>query len=83
MFFHIPGLVLLWNRNIHAKAGTKMIEKRSVERIPTTRVSPTERIGAMLTMLGAIRTEHPTIVVNAERKTATPVELAIAVTQRM
>ena len=60
-----------------------MIENMSVERIPTTSVRPTERIGAMFTMFGAIRTEKPTIVVSAERKTATPVEPAMVVTHRM
>ena len=60
-----------------------MMENKSVDIIPTTSVSPTERIGAMLTMVGAMRTEKPTMVVKAERKTATPVEPAIVVTQRM
>ena len=83
MFFHMPGLVRLWNRSIQASAGTRMIENTSVDKIPTTSVSPTERIGAMFTMLGAIRTENPTMVVRAERKTATPVEPAMVVTHRM
>ena len=79
----MPGLLRLWNFNSHANAGTRTIENMRVERIPTTRVRPTERIGAMVTICGAIRTENPTTVVNADKKTATPVELAILVTQSM
>ena len=68
MFFHIPGFVRLWNRSIHASAGTRIIENKSVDNIPTTSVSPTERIGAMFTMVGAIKMENPIMVVKAEKE---------------
>ena len=41
---------------------------------------PTERMGAMGTMSGAISTENPTMVVMADKKTATPVERVISMT---
>ena len=83
MFFHIPGLLRLWNFKSQASAGTSTMESISVDMIPTTSVNPTERIGAMLTICGAINTEKPTIVVRADKKTATPVEPAIFVTHSM
>ena len=52
----------------------------NVDAIPSTSVTPTERIGATVTICGAISTEKPITVVIAERKTATPVELAISKT---
>ena len=52
----------------------------SVEEIPMTKVTPTERMGAMGTMSGAISTENPTMVVMADKKTATPVERVISMT---
>ena len=81
MFFQTLGFVRLLNFNIHAKVGTSNILRTSVEKIPMTSVIPTERIGEMGTIAGAMRTENPTIVVMAERKTATPVERVISITQ--
>ena len=46
--------------------------------MPRTNVTPTDLIGDTVTICGAISTENPTTVVIAERKTATPVELAIS-----
>jgi hypothetical protein len=46
--------------------------------IPITRVIPTVLIGMTGTIAGIIMTEKPTIVVKAERKTATPVVLDIS-----
>ena len=43
-----------------------------------TKVRPTERIGVIGTIDGAINTEKPIIVVIAERNTATPVEEVIS-----
>ena len=63
MFFHTLGLVRLLNLSIHASVGTKTMLKTSVEEIPMTSVTPTERMGAMGTMSGAISTENPTMVV--------------------
>ncbi len=51
-----------------------------VEAIPSTKVIPTDLIGATVTICGAMRTENPITVVIAESKTATPVELAISIT---
>ena len=81
MFFHTPGLLRLLNLNIHASVGTKTMLNISVEEMPITKVTPTDRIGAMGTIIGAMRTENPTMVVMAERKTATPVERVISITQ--
>ena len=81
MFFQTLGLLRLLNLSIHAKVGTNTMLKISVDEIPMTNVMPTERIGAMGTMRGAISTENPTMVVMAERKTATPVERVISMTQ--
>ena len=81
MFFHIEGLVRLLNFNNHAKVGTKIMLKISVEVMPMTRVIPTERIGDTVTIIGAMSTENPITVVMAERNTATPVERVISRTQ--
>ena len=81
MFFHTVGLLLLLNFNIHASVGTSTILKISVEEMPMTNVIPTERMGEMGTIIGAMRTEKPTMVVMAERNTATPVDLVISITQ--
>ena len=81
MFFQTPGLLRLLNLNIQASVGTKTMLKIKVEEMPMTKVMPTERIGAIGTMNGAMRTEKPTMVVIAERKTATPVERVISITQ--
>ena len=75
---HTLGLVRLLNLVSHDNVGTKIIEKINVETIPITNVSPTERIGVIGTIEGAINTEKPIIVVIAERKTATPVEDVIS-----
>jgi hypothetical protein len=53
----------------------------NVEDMPMTKVMPTDRMGEMGTIIGAMSTENPTIVVMAERKTATPVERVISMTQ--
>jgi hypothetical protein len=55
-----------------------MILKINVEKMPMHKVTPTERIGDTDTICGAMRTEKPTIVVKAERNTATPVERVIS-----
>ena len=78
IFFHIVGLVRLLYFNIQASVGTRIMLRTSVEAIPKTKVTPTERIGDTVTIWGAISTENPIIVVMAERNTATPVELAIS-----
>ena len=80
MFFHTLGLVRLLNLSIQASVGTRMMLNTSVDEMPMTRVTPTDRIGAMGTMSGAMRTENPTMVVMAERKTATPVDRVISMT---
>ena len=81
MSFHIDGLVRLLNFSNHARVGTRMMLNTSVERIPMTRVIPTDRIGEIGTIIGAMRTEKPMTVVIAERNTATPVERVISNTQ--
>ena len=81
MFFHTVGLLRLLNLSIHASVGTSTMLNTNVDEIPITSVIPTERIGAMGTMSGAMSTENPTMVVIAERKTATPVDRAISMTQ--
>ena len=78
IFFHIVGFVRLLYFNIQANVGTRIMLRSSVEDIPKTKVTPTERIGDTVTIWGAINTENPIIVVTAEIKTATPVELAIS-----
>ena len=80
MFFQTLGLLRLLNFNSHASVGTSTMLRTKVDEIPMTRVTPTERMGAMGTMRGAMRTENPTMVVMAERKTATPVERVISIT---
>ena len=81
MFFHTEGLVLLLNFSSQERVGTRIILRTKVEKIPITSVIPTERIGDMGTIAGAMSTENPTIVVSAERNTATPVERVISMTQ--
>ena len=55
-----------------------MMLNTSVDAIPRTRVTPTDLIGATVTICGAIKTENPITVVMADKNTATPVELAIS-----
>ena len=81
MFFHTEGLLRLLNRNSQARVGTKMMLNNNVDPMPTTRVMPTERIGAMGTIIGAMSTENPMMVVNPDNITATPVERVISITQ--
>ena len=80
MFFHTPGLLRLLNLSIHANVGTRTMLNTRVEDIPITSVMPTERMGAMGTINGAMSTEKPTMVVMADKNTATPVERVISIT---
>ena len=49
-----------------------------MEIIPSTKVNPTDLIGAMSTIVGAINTENPITVVTADSRTATPVDCVIS-----
>ena len=46
--------------------------------MPSTKVTPTERMGVTATICGTIRTEKPITVVKAESNTARPVERVIS-----
>ena len=81
MFFQTLGLLRLLNLRSQARGGTRTMLRISVEEMPMTRVMPTDRMGAIGTMSGAMSTENPTMVVMADRNTATPVERVISITQ--
>ena len=76
----MAGFVRLLNFNSHARTGTMMMLNTKVDRIPTTSVNPTERMGIIGTIAGAINTANPTTVVMAEITTATPVDFVISIT---
>ena len=50
IFFHIVGFVRLLYFNIQASVGTRIMLRTSVEDIPKTKVTPTERIGDTVTI---------------------------------